>query len=86
MTVHINNLVPSEFPNRSSRSVRSLISTLICILESSGIIMKLKQLSTEFEYFTQGSKLTLVRWPVASGFPVGPVESVLHWPGWPAKF
>ena len=31
MTVHINNLVPSEFPNRSSRSVRSLISTLICI-------------------------------------------------------
>ena len=34
----------------------------------------------------QGSKLTLVRWPVASGFPVGPVESVLHWPGWPVKF
>ena len=31
MTVHINNLVPSEFPNRSSRSARSLISTLICI-------------------------------------------------------
>ena len=25
-----------------------------------------------------GSKLTLVRWPVASGFPVGPVESVFH--------
>ena len=36
--------------------------------------------------FIQGSKLTLVRWPVASGFPVGPVESVLHWPGWPVKF
>ena len=52
MTVHINNLVPSEFPNRSSRSVGSLISTLICIQESRGIIMKLKQLSTEFEYFT----------------------------------
>ena len=31
MTVYINNLVPSEFPNRSNRSVRSLISTLICI-------------------------------------------------------
>ena len=31
MTVHINNLVPSEFPNRSSRSAMSLISTLICI-------------------------------------------------------
>ena len=37
-------------------------------------------------YNTQGSKLTLVRWPVASGFSVGPVESVLHWPGWPVKF
>ena len=37
--------------------------------------------------YLQGSKLTLVRWPVASGgFPVGPVESVLHWPGWPVKF
>ena len=34
----------------------------------------------------QGSKLTLVRWPMASGFPVGPVKSVLHWPGWPVKF
>ena len=36
----------------------------------------------------QGSKLTLslVRWPVASGFPVGPVESVLNWPGWTVKF
>ena len=31
MTLNINNLVPSEFLNRSSRSVRSLISTLICI-------------------------------------------------------
>ena len=31
MTFHINNLVHSEFPNRSSRNVRSLISTLICI-------------------------------------------------------
>ena len=31
MTVHINNLVPSEFPNRSSRSAMTLISTLICI-------------------------------------------------------
>ena len=31
MAVHINNLVPSEFPNRSSRSAMSLISTLICI-------------------------------------------------------
>ena len=36
--------------------------------------------------YLQGSKLTLARWPVASGFPVGPVESVLHWPGWPVKF
>ena len=33
----------------------------------------------------QGSKLTLVRWPMVSGFPVGPVKSVLHWPGWPVK-
>ena len=31
MTVYINNLVPSEFPNRSSRSAMSLISTFICI-------------------------------------------------------
>ena len=31
MTLNINNLVPSEFLNRSSRSVKSLISTLICI-------------------------------------------------------
>ena len=31
MTFHINNLVNSEFPNRSNRNVRSLISTLICI-------------------------------------------------------
>ena len=36
--------------------------------------------------YLKGSKLTLVRWPVASGFPVGPVESVLHWPGWQVKF
>ena len=34
----------------------------------------------------QGSKLTLVRWPVASGFAVGPVKSSIHWPGWPVKF
>ena len=31
MTVHINNLVPSDFPNRSSRSAMSFISTLICV-------------------------------------------------------
>ena len=35
---------------------------------------------------SQGSKLTLVRWPLASEFPVGPVESVLHWPDWPVQF
>ena len=29
-------------------------------------------------YFLQGLKLTLVRWPMAHGFPVGPVESILH--------
>ena len=52
MIVHINNLVPFEFPNRSSRSVRLLISTLIYILETRGIIMKIEQLNTEFEYFT----------------------------------
>ena len=34
----------------------------------------------------QGSKLTLARWPVASGFAVGPVKSAIHWPGWPVKF
>ena len=28
ITVHINNLVSSEFPSRSSRSARSLIGTL----------------------------------------------------------
>ena len=39
----------------------------------------------ELTYLLQGLKLTLVRWPVASGFPVGPVESDLHWPGWPVK-
>ena len=27
--------------------------------------------------YDQGSKLTLVRWPVASGFAVGPVKSVI---------
>ena len=46
-------LVPSDFPNRSNRSARSLVSTFICILETRGIIMKLKHLSTEFEYFTK---------------------------------
>ena len=30
MTFHINNLVPSEFLNRSSRSARSFTCTLIC--------------------------------------------------------
>ena len=30
MIMYINNLVPSEFPNRSSRSARSFTSTLIC--------------------------------------------------------
>ena len=35
---------------------------------------------------TQGSKLTLVRWPVASGFSVGPVKSAINWPGWFVKF
>ena len=30
MIVYINNLLPSEFPNRSSRSARSSTSTLIC--------------------------------------------------------
>ena len=34
----------------------------------------------------QGSKLTLVRWPMASGFAVRPVKSAIHWPGWPVKF
>ena len=24
--------------------------------------------------------------PLAHEFPVGPVESVLHWPNWPVKF
>ena len=52
MTVHINYLVPFEFPNRYSRSARSLISTFIDIKETRGIIMKLKHLSKEFEYFT----------------------------------
>ena len=56
MTVYINNLVPSEFPNRSSRSAMSLIGTLICILETRGIIMKIKHFKTEFEYFTPNDK------------------------------
>ena len=30
----------------------SLISSLICIKETRGIIMKIKHLNTEFEYFT----------------------------------
>ena len=36
MTVHINNLVRSEFPDRSSRSASSLISTLIFYLRNKG--------------------------------------------------
>ena len=36
--------------------------------------------------YIQGSKLTLVRWPMASGFAVGPVKSAIHWPGLPVKF
>ena len=36
--------------------------------------------------YTQGSKLKLVRWLMASEFSIGPVECVLHLPGWPVKF
>ena len=41
---------------------------------------------TCYMYMSQGSKLTLVRWPVASGYSVGPVKSTINWPGWPVKF
>ena len=48
--------------------------------------MKARSFQSFESFELQGSKLTLVRWPVTSGFPVGPVESVMHWPGWPVKF
>ena len=51
ITVHINNLVSSEFPNRSNRSTRSFISTLNCTLKKRGvIIIKIKHFNTKFEY------------------------------------
>ena len=52
ITVHINNLVSSEFPNRSNRSAKSFISTLNCTYETGGHYYKIKHFSTEFEYFT----------------------------------
>ena len=49
----------------------------------------LKQIWVEQFYFdivSQGSKLALVRWPVASGFAVGPEKSAIHWLSWLVKF
>ena len=54
ITVHIKQLVSSEFPNRSSRSTRSFISTLKTVLKKTrGHYYKIKHFSTEFEYFAQ---------------------------------
>ena len=54
ITMHTNNLISSEFPNRSSRSARSFISTLNCTLDTRGHFYKkkIKDFSSEFEYFT----------------------------------
>ena len=63
------------------------------ILKTKSVILTLlpwfsfrKSVSVSNGMYIQGSKLTLVRWPVASGFAVGPVKSAIHWPGWPVKF
>ena len=53
ITAHINNMVSSEFPSRSSRSARSFIGTLKTVLKESGVsIIKIRYFSTDFEYFT----------------------------------